>query len=106
MRWIANDEDAQRLNRQVVVSFLTEPGNADLQVRLSVQSEGSSRAVLQHAGQVAFRRQAARAMLDHLLVLVCRVHLTQTVIITINSKKRKSKKIFEGVQKVSFLPNK
>ena len=101
MRMIANS-DAQRLNRQLSpVSFLTDLGRADLQVRRYVQSEGLSRVVLQHSGQVAFRGQAASAMdarLGHLLVLVCRVQVTQTVILAIKfSKKETSKSKFESI---------
>ena len=96
MRRITNAEVSQQLNRQVAQSsFLTELGQADLQVQRSVQSEGLSQLVLQHAGQVAFRGQAASAMdarLGHLLVLVCRVNLTQTVIITTKFSKRKQAK--------------
>ena len=96
MRRITNAEVSQQLNRQVArSSFLTELGQADLQVCLSVQSEGLSRVVLQHSGQVAFRRQtdsAIDARLGHLLVLVCRVQLTQTVILTIKFLKRKQAK--------------
>ena len=62
-----------------------------------MQSEGLSRVVLQHAGQVAIRGQAASAMdarLGHLLVLVCLIHLIQTVIMKIEfSKKEKVKDI-------------
>ena len=96
MRRIANAEVSQQLNRQIaLISFLTDLGHTDLQVRLSVQPEGLSQLVLQHAGQVAFRRQtdsAIDARLGHLLVLVCRVNLTQTVSITIEFSKRKQAK--------------
>ena len=58
--WIADQEDAQRLNREVaLVSLLAELGHADLQVRRSVRTEGVVRVVLQHAG---LRGQAARAV--------------------------------------------
>ena len=99
MRRIANAEVSQKLNRQIALSsFLTELGQADLQVRLSVQFEGLSQLVLQHSGQVAFRGQAASAMdarLGQLLVLRCRVNLTQTVIISIKLSKRKQAKYLE-----------
>ena len=75
--------------------FHTQLGQADPQVHRSVQSEGLSQLVLQHSGQVAFRGQVASAMdarLGHLLVLVCWVNLTQTVIITIKFSKRKQAK--------------
>ena len=91
MRRIADQEDAQRLNREVaLVSLLAELGHADLQVRRSVQTEGVVRVVLQHAGRVVLRGQAASAVdarLGPLLVLVGRVHLKETFIITSHLQK-------------------
>ena len=91
-----------------MLSFLTDLGHADLGIHRSVQSEGLSRVVHQHSGQVAFRRQtdsAIDARLGHLLVLVCRVQLTQTVITTTRTNSKKGNKLKTNL-KAFLLPNK